>query len=87
MVTLSDKIKFNLGGHVNHSIYWENLAPIGQGGGEFVDEGSSLTKQIKKQFESYDNLIQQMNKKCEPIQGSGWGWLVYDNIAKCLRLV
>ena len=33
MVTLSDKITFNLGGHVNHSIYWENLAPISQGGG------------------------------------------------------
>jgi Fe-Mn family superoxide dismutase len=33
MVTLTQTIKFNLGGHINHSIYWENLAPIGQGGG------------------------------------------------------
>jgi Fe-Mn family superoxide dismutase len=33
MAALTKTIKFNLGGHINHSIYWENLAPIGQGGG------------------------------------------------------
>ena len=33
MAALCQTIKFNLGGHINHSIYWENLAPIGQGGG------------------------------------------------------
>jgi Fe-Mn family superoxide dismutase len=33
MAGLTQTIKFNLGGHVNHSIYWENLAPIGRGGG------------------------------------------------------
>lgn len=22
-----------------------------------------------------------------PIQGSGWGWLAYDNVSKSLRLV
>ena len=27
-------IKFNGGGHVNHSLFWENLAPKGKGGGE-----------------------------------------------------
>jgi Fe-Mn family superoxide dismutase len=30
---LTQTIKFNLGGHINHSVYWENLAPIGLGGG------------------------------------------------------
>lgn len=28
-----------------------------------------------------------MSKKTIPIQGSGWGWLAYDNVAKCLRLL
>lgn len=44
---LTQTIKFNLGGHINHSIYWENLAPIGQGGGEFPDDNSALTKSVK----------------------------------------
>jgi Fe-Mn family superoxide dismutase len=35
MATLCQTIKFNLGGHINHSIYWENLAPIGNGGGVY----------------------------------------------------
>ena len=38
MASLCQTIKFNLGGHINHSIYWKNLAPIGQGGGEFPDQ-------------------------------------------------
>ena len=28
-----------------------------------------------------------MTKKTVPIQGSGWGWLAYDSVAKCLRLL
>lgn len=53
MVTLAQTIKFNLGGHVNHSIYWENLAPIGQGGGEYPGETSAFTKQVLLQYGSY----------------------------------
>lgn len=33
IATLTKTIQFNLGGHINHSIYWENMAPIGRGGG------------------------------------------------------
>ena len=87
MVTLTNTIKFNLGGHINHSIYWENLAPIGQGGGEFPDENSALTKQVKEQFESYENLIEELTKRTVPIQGSGWGWLAYDQVSKSLRIL
>jgi Fe-Mn family superoxide dismutase len=87
MATLTQTIKFNLGGHVNHYIYWENLAPIGQGGGEFPDEASPLTKQVKEQFGSYDGLIKEFTAKTVPIQGSGWGWLGYDTISQSLRLL
>ena len=57
MAALTQTIKFNLGGHINHSIYWENLAPIGQGGGEYPDEESPFTQQVVKQYGSYENLI------------------------------
>lgn len=33
MIALQDAIKFNGGGHVNHSIFWTNLAAPGEGGG------------------------------------------------------
>ena len=33
-IALQGAIKFNGGGHVNHSIFWTNLAPTKLGGGE-----------------------------------------------------
>lgn len=57
MVTMSQNIKFNLGGHVNHSIFWENLAPVGQDGGVFPDQNSNFSKHVISQFGSFDALI------------------------------
>ena len=87
MAGLTQTIKFNLGGHINHSIYWENLAPIGRGGGEYPGEQSALTQAVIKQFGSYENLQEELTKKTVPIQGSGWGWLAWDNISKSLRII
>ncbi len=33
-IALQGAIKFNGGGHINHSIFWTNLAPVKNGGGE-----------------------------------------------------
>src|SRR5258705_13663700 len=33
MIAQQQAIKFNGGGHVNHSIFWTNLAPPSKGGG------------------------------------------------------
>src|SRR5437016_2718963 len=33
MIALQSLIKFNGGGHINHSIFWTNLAPQKNGGG------------------------------------------------------
>jgi len=87
MATLCQTIKFNLGGHINHSIYWENLAPIANGGGEYPASDSLFTQQVIRQFGSYDNLVDEFTKKTVPIQGSGWGWLALDNASKSLRIV
>lgn len=57
MAALTQTIKFNLGGHINHSIYWENLAPIGSGGGEYPAADSPFSQQVVKQFGSFENLI------------------------------
>jgi Fe-Mn family superoxide dismutase len=33
-IAIQQGLKFNGGGHINHSIFWTNLAPTSQGGGE-----------------------------------------------------
>ncbi|WP_103062711.1 superoxide dismutase [Actinomyces qiguomingii] len=69
-------LAFNLGGHINHSIFWKNLSP--NGGGE--PEGE-LAQAIKDSFGSFAALKQQLNAAALGIQGSGWAVLAYDSVS------
>ncbi|EFJ28961.1 hypothetical protein SELMODRAFT_231474 [Selaginella moellendorffii] len=73
IVKLQGAINFNGGGHVNHSIFWKNLAPSKSGGGE-PPEGK-LASAIKDEFGSLEKLIAKMNADGAALQGSGWVWL------------
>lgn len=83
MIAIQSAIKFNGGGFVNHNLFWENLAPIGEGG---EPEGELLTK-IEKHFGSLDKLIEEMSAKSAAVQGSGWGWLAMHPQKKCLCVI
>ncbi len=74
-LALQSGLNFNGGGHLNHTIFWENLAPPSAGGGQ-PPTGPLLDK-INSQWGSVDNFIKEFNAKTGPIQGSGWGWLSY----------
>uniref|UniRef100_A0A2P2J6L3 Superoxide dismutase n=1 Tax=Rhizophora mucronata TaxID=61149 RepID=A0A2P2J6L3_RHIMU len=84
VVGLQSALKFNGGGHINHSIFWKNLAPISQGGGE--DPHSSLGWAIDTNFGNLETLIQKMNADGAALQGSGWVWLAYDSELSKLRV-
>lgn len=73
-IELLKAINFNGGGYTNHCLFWENLAPTSQGGGELPT--GELASQINKQYGSVDNLISVTNTKLAGIQGSGWAWIV-----------
>ncbi|MEX0961787.1 MAG: superoxide dismutase [Simkaniaceae bacterium] len=75
-------IKFNGGGHLNHSLFWQNLAPVNKGGGELPK--GPLKKAIEEQFGSIDDFIEKFSAMTAPIQGSGWGWLGYHPSSKSL---
>nr|ADB10839.1 manganese superoxide dismutase [Citrus japonica] len=82
VVKLQSAIKFNGGGHVNHSIFWKNLAPANEGGGE--PPKSSLGWAIDTHFGSLEALIQKMSAEGAALQGSGWVWLGLDTEFKRL---
>jgi Fe-Mn family superoxide dismutase len=75
MIALQGGLKFNGGGHVNHSMFWKNLIPPK----DFVLPGGELAKAIEAEFGSVDNLISKFNPKTAAVQGSGWGWLGYNS--------
>ncbi|RMZ76999.1 hypothetical protein DV738_g4614, partial [Chaetothyriales sp. CBS 135597] len=75
-VALLPLINFHGGGHTNHTLFWENLAPKSQGGGE--PPSGALAKAIDETYGSLDELKKKFNAALAGIQGSGWAWLVKD---------
>ncbi|KAK1765389.1 Manganese/iron superoxide dismutase [Phialemonium atrogriseum] len=78
-------LNFHGGGHLNHSLFWENLAPASRdGGGEPAGE---LKKAIERDFGSLETFRKKTNTALAGIQGSGWAWLVKDKQSGTLGLV
>lgn len=84
MIALDSAIKFNGGGHVNHSIFWTNLAPKDKGGGN--PPTGELEKAINQKFGSLQQFIDQISSKAVAIQGSGWAWLGYNKADGTLQI-
>jgi len=83
MIALQNAVKFNGGGHINHSIFWTILCPKSQAKGS---PSGKLLDAIKKDFGSFDDFQKKFNDKTVAIQGSGWGWLGYNKNMKELQI-
>jgi Fe-Mn family superoxide dismutase len=66
-------VRNNVGGHANHTLFWEIMAP--DGGGE---PSGSLADAIANTFDSLDDLKKLVNDTGVKRFGSGWTWLVHD---------
>ena len=65
-------IRNNAGGHYNHSLFWDILAP--------KESQRPISKElqvaIETKFTSIDSLISSVNKAASTRFGSGWAWLM-----------
>jgi superoxide dismutase, Fe-Mn family len=66
-------IRNNVGGHVNHTFFWEIMSPDGGGG-----PSGSIGAAIQSTFGGLDELKRQVNDAGVKRFGSGWTWLVHD---------
>jgi Fe-Mn family superoxide dismutase len=64
-------VRNNGGGHYNHTMFWELMAP----GGASAPVGD-LAEAIAAAFGGFDGFKEQFAKACATRFGSGWGWLV-----------
>lgn len=76
---LQKDLAFNLGGHVNHSIFWKNLSA--SGGDKPTGE---LAAAIDEYFGSFDGFRAHFSANAMGIQGSGWSILAWDVLGERL---
>ena len=76
---LQKDLAFNLGGHVNHSIFWKNLSA--SGGDKPTGE---LAAAIDEYFGSFDGFRAHFSANAIGIQGSGWSILAWDVLGERL---
>lgn len=62
----------NKGGHLNHTLFWENLSP------EKSAPSGDLEAAINSSFGDFEKMKAELSAKTIAVQGSGWGWLGYN---------
>ena len=83
MIALQPNLKFNGGGHENHSLFWKVLQPKK----EYSDPSGELKRMIERDFGSFENMKQKFASQTVAVQGSGWGWLGLNKETKTLHVV
>jgi Fe-Mn family superoxide dismutase len=79
---LEKDLAFNLGGHINHSVFWKNMSP--DGGGEPTGD---LAEAIGATFGGFGQFQKAFNANALGVQGSGWSVLAYDTFGQRLGLL
>jgi Fe-Mn family superoxide dismutase len=74
----TEKLTFNLSGHLLHTIFWAEL------GGKGDKPTGALGAQIDKDFGSFPNFQTQFSGAAAQVQGNGWGVLAFEPIAQRL---
>lgn len=66
-------LNFHGGGYTNHESFFDSMKSGGGG-----TPGGKVADAINKSFESFDKFKELFSSKTATIQGSGWGWLVFN---------
>jgi len=67
------ELSWNIGGHLLHSLFWENLAPTGKGGGGKPSDAFGTA--IDYEFGNFERFKNEFTKAAVSVEGSGWAAL------------
>lgn len=73
----SRELSFHGSGHVNHTLFWLGMAPADRSG----EPGSALMRRVEQDFGSYEQFLAHFKAASGAVEGSGWGWLVWEPVA------
>lgn len=71
-------VRNNGGGHLNHSLFWEVIAPAKENNAPT----GKLAEAINEAFGSFDTFKQQFAAAATTRFGSGWAWLIVNGEGK-----
>lgn len=70
---LAKELSFNIGGHMLHTTFWDNMAPAGKGGGG--EPGGAIADLITKEYGSFEMFKKVFSTAAASTEGSGWAAL------------
>ena len=68
------ELSFQAGGHVLHSLFWQNLAQAAKSGKEPV---GALADVLKNEFGSFERFKKEFSAAAASTEGSGWAALAW----------
>lgn len=74
----AQSLAFNLGGHILHCLYWDNLSPVPSD----LPLGGAFGEALCNSFGDADGLLRVFRSVTLSVQGSGWGVLGVDPVSR-----
>lgn len=68
--SISQVVRNNVGGHANHTLFWDILTP----GGPKMPKGA-LDKKLTADLKSFEDMVRELSGAAVARFGSGWAWL------------
>ncbi len=79
----SREVSFNGGGHALHTLFWNNMQPVGR----TTQPSVKLMRQIARNFGSLEGLQNHFNAAATGVEGGGWAILGYEPLSTNLIII
>jgi Fe-Mn family superoxide dismutase len=79
------ELSFHLGGNKLHSMFWNNMAPAGKGGGG--EPSGKIADLINSEFGSFARFKKEYSQAASSCEGSGWAALTYSKMNNRLDII
>ena len=76
-------LSFNIGGHILHSLFWNNLASVEKNG----SPNETLNEAIINEFGSFERFKKEFTQAAVSVEGSGWAALAFCRQTKRLLIM
>ncbi len=80
----SRELAFHSAGHLNHTLFWNIMAPASAAGGQ---PAGSLAAAITTDLGSFEKFVGHFKEAARQVEGSGWAWLAVHHLSKKLVIM